>query len=435
MHVLLVSTFFPFPQNCGKARVLGGLCSFLTRHPRVSRVSYFHIARAPAPETGPLADDYHFAPGPGIGEVCRNLARPLRGGRSPALQEALTFSRAARRRLWALIREQRPDVVLVDTIRAAQYLLGPDRPPARYLLYLDDLFSLRYARMLEQLERAPDSVGDALGNFVSFVPAGLRPLAARGPGLKVLLQYERRAVLRCENEAVRRFARSFLISPEEVRVLRRRTGVPSVFPLKLLTEDGGDGRLCDGRSRDFIFLGDLQLPHNRIAVELLLREAAPLLERELPGHRVVIVGKSAPPALAAACARTRNCVLAGFVPDLRDLLRHARGLIAPLVFGSGVKIKCLEALRLGVPIVASRFGVEGLGLRPESEYLHADDVPSLVRQMRRLADDAEHARLVAAGYTWFAANYAPDVVWREYEQLLLEESETPAGRPTAGVAA
>lgn len=417
MHVLLVSTFFPLPQNCGKARVLGGLCAFLARHPRVTRVSYFHIARSGAAEAGNLAADYRHASSPRFGEVCRNLLGTLLSGRRPALQEALTFSRASQRQLWSYIREERPDVVMADTIRTAQYLEHADRPPARYLLYLDDLFSLRYERILEAMARFPDGAGDPLGNFVSFVPARLRAVATRRGSLRMLLNYERGAVHRREIEVVRRFERSFLISPEEVRILRERTGADSVYALKLLTEESvGPGR-CDGRAPYFVFLGDLKLAHNRTAVETLIREGADRLANELPGHRVLIVGKSAPPELAAACARTTNFELTGFVPDLRSLLLHARGLLAPLLFGSGVKIKCLEALRLGVPVVASRFGVEGLGLRPEIEYLHADDVPAVVRQMRRLTDDAEHARLVAAGHAWFAGNYSPGVVWREYEQM------------------
>ncbi len=430
MHVLLVSTAFPFPANCGKARVLAGLCSFLDRHPRVSRVSYFHIARRPAADPGPLRERYLHAGGPGVGEVCRNLAGTLLAGRRPALQEALTFSRRTRRRLWTFIREERPDVVIVDTIRAAQYLERPDRPPARYLLYLDDLLSLRYERTLETLATSPDGVGNVLGNFMSFVPTTLRPFAARRGSLRLLLDHERRAVRRREQEVVRRFERTFLISPEEVEHLRGRCGARTIHSLKLLTENDAESALCDGRSPYFVFLGDLKLPHNRVAIEKLVRQGAGALERFLPNHRVIIAGRSAPAELVAACARTRNFELAGYVPDLRSLLLHARGLLAPLLFGSGVKIKCLEALRLGVPIIASRIGVEGLDLRPGLDYLHAADVPAVVRQMQRLTDDAEHARLVAAGHAWFATNYAPEVVWREYEHLLLaEETPRPAPRP------
>jgi hypothetical protein len=385
----------------------------------VQRLTYFHLARAPAPEGARLGADYRRVPGPGIAEVCRNLAATLLAGRRPALQEALTFSRGTRRRLWSWIRVERPDVVVADTTRTAQYFVGPGRPPARYLVYLDDLLSRRYERMLELLADPAQSMGNVLGNFSSFVPGRLRPLAERPASVRLLLEHERRAMQRREIEITRHFERCFLINPDEVGILRARCGTPTVHPLKLLTEDEATGRQCDGRAPYFVFLGDLKLPHNCLAIEQLVREGAGALARFLPGYRIVIAGRSAPPSLVAACARVPNIELAGFVPDLNALLLHARGLLAPLAFGSGIKIKCLEALRLGVPIIASTIGVEGLGLRPEVEYLPAGDVPAVVRQMRRLTDDAEHARLVAAGRAWFAANYAPAVVRREYEELLL----------------
>lgn len=423
MHVLIVSTFFPFPQNCGKARVLGGLCAFLAQHPRVSRLSYFHIARKPAEDKGPLAPGYRHEPGPAFSEVCRNLAGKLATGRLPALQEAFTFSRGTRRRLWSFIEAEQPDVIVADTIRAAQYLQDPGRPSGRYLLYLDDLFSLRYERILELMDTIPENGGNALGNFVSFVPRSLQPLATHRLSLRMLLSYERRAVARRENEVVRHFARSFLINPDEVELLRQRSGSDDVFPLKMLTEPASIRPSCDGASRDFVFLGDLQLPHNRVAIENLMRDGAAEMARELPGYRVVIVGKGAPRELVEACQRTPNFTVAGFVPDLHALLRHARGLLAPLIFGSGVKIKCLEALRMGVPLVASRIGVEGLSVRSDIEYLHAEDAAGFIRQMKRLTDDAEHARIGAAGHAWFVGNYAPDLVWREYEQLLLNHDD------------
>lgn len=423
MHVLLVSTFFPYPQNCGKARVLGGFCAFLRQHPRVRELTYFQIAREPAADRDAIGAAYHHAPGPGWFDVVRNLGRALRQRRWPALQEVLTYSRTAHRQLHEFIRTRQPDLVIVDTIRAAQYLETEDRPAARYFIYLDDLFSVRYERMLHLQRRMPGAAIDALGNFASFVPRLLRPLAAQPVFARALLRYERRAVQRREDEVVHRFERSFLINPDEAKLLRARTGVDSIHALKLLTEAPAQSAWCDGSGRYFVFLGDLRLAHNHHAILHLVREGGRLLAERLPGYRVVIVGKAPPPELVEACRSTPGFELAGFVPDLAALLRHSRGLLAPLLFGSGVKIKCIEALRWGVPIVATDYGVEGLGLRAGLDYLAAEDTDGVVRQMERLCDNREHARLVRAGRRWFESNYAPAVVWSEYERLLLDAQE------------
>jgi len=150
-----------------------------------------------------------------------------------------------------------------------------------------------------------------------------------------------------------------------------------------------------------------------------VRDGAELLSRALPGYKVLIVGKSARPELVEACSRYPMFEVRGYVPDLHSVMNGARGMLAPLLFGSGVKIKTLDALRLGVPLVASSFGVEGLDLQPDDHYLHAETVESVIQQMARLIDPHEHARLSSNGRTWFDSNYSSSLVRGEYEQALL----------------
>jgi len=419
MHVLIVSTVFPYPQDCGKARVLGGLCRFLLQAPQVDRVSYFQVSRKPSDQQEKLPVRYFHASSPKMAEVGLNLTRALFRGRLPTLQEAMTYASDARAELFRVIEREKPDLVIADTIRAGQYLTGTDRPPGRYFLYLDDLFSLRYERILKVLRKFPGRAVDPLGNFAAFIPPALRFLTESKVSLRALLRYERRAVFAREMEIVRHFERCFLINPTEVALLRERAGADNVFQLKLLTDPVENTPSYVGASPYFLFLGDLQLPHNHLSILNFVRDGGELLSRALPGYKVLIVGKSARPELVEACARNPMFEVRGFVPDLRPVMNGARGMLAPLLFGSGVKIKTLDALRLGVPLVASSFGVEGLDLQPDDHYLHADTVESAIQQMARLIDPQEHSRLSSNARAWFDTNYSASMVSREYERVLL----------------
>ena len=419
MRVLIVSTIFPFPQDCGKARVLGGLCRFLLQAPQVESLSYFQISRRPSDHQDKLPVRYFHAASPRMMEVALNLTRGLLRGQLPTLQEAMTYAAEARAALFRVIEQEKPDLVIADTIRAGQYLTGSDRPPGRYFLYLDDLFSLRYERILKVLEKFPGRAVDPLGNFAAFIPAALRPLTENRVSLRALLQYERRAVFAREIAMVRHFERCFLINPAEVSLLRDRSGADNVFQLKLLTDAAENQAAYVGSSPYFVFLGDLQLPHNHLSILNFVRDGAELLSRALPGYKVLIVGKSARPELVEACSRYPMFEVRGYVPDLHSVMNGARGMLAPLLFGSGVKIKTLDALRLGVPLVASSFGVEGLDLQPDDHYLHAETVESVIQQMARLIDPHEHSRLSSNGRTWFDSNYSSSLVRDEYEQALL----------------
>lgn len=98
----------------------------------------------------------------------------------------------------------------------------------------------------------------------------------------------------------------------------------------------------------------------------------------------------------------------GHVASVVPLLRSARVCIVPLRAGGGTRLKVLESMAIGTPVVSTSKGVEGLDLTPEHDVLIGNDPDSFARQVVRLLDDDTlRARLVANGrqtitsrYTW-----------------------------------
>ena len=77
------------------------------------------------------------------------------------------------------------------------------------------------------------------------------------------------------------------------------------------------------------------------------------------------------PALRRRTPGAIGCSPLGWVDDLDDVLLAGRGLISPLRIGSGIKIKVLEALARGLPVVATPHGVLGLDVGPDDGCLVA----------------------------------------------------------------
>jgi glycosyltransferase involved in cell wall biosynthesis len=419
MRALLISTHYPWPSHCGKTQVLAGLCRFLSQHEAVSRFVFFHIGDRRSDHERSGLTEYRHGERPRFKEVLTNLATAVLRRRWPTFQEAMTYSASAQASLQECIDQEKPDLIIADTIRAAQYIDKLNCFKGKVYIYLDDLFSVRYARLLEILDDFPDESLNPLGNFVEFVPRPLRRLAFNRLILRGLLHWERAAVRYREDEAANIFKRVFLISAKEVEVLRHRSRKDTVFQLKLLTEEKITPKYDAKKRNYFVFLGDLGLPQNHLAILKFVEEGAELLQADLPDYRVKIVGKDPPRELVEACARTRNFEICGFVPNLDEVLSGARGMLAPLLYGGGVKIKCIEALRAGLPLIASQVAVEGLGLKPYVEFLPAESAQEMVALMRRLTDDVEQEQLAKRGREWFEANYSPQLVWTEYEELLL----------------
>ena len=112
---------------------------------------------------------------------------------------------------------------------------------------------------------------------------------------------------------------------------------------------------------EFVFLGSLNLAHNTISLETFLQQNIETLLQQIPNIRIAILGKGAGPNLRSLAALyPRHIILHGFVQDIDEILLRACAMISPLTFGSGIKLKAIDSLRCGIPLVTTSHGVEGI---------------------------------------------------------------------------
>jgi glycosyltransferase involved in cell wall biosynthesis len=136
-----------------------------------------------------------------------------------------------------------------------------------------------------------------------------------------------------------------------------------------------------------LFVGAMHYPPNASAVRWLVQELLP----ELPGAQLLVVGEGVVPDHPRVRAT-------GYVESLDEVWRGASALVVPLRAGGGTRLKVLEAMAHGVPVLSTALGVEGLGAVPGEHYLEAETVEDFAEAARRLATDvALRARLCAAG--------------------------------------
>jgi len=156
------------------------------------------------------------------------------------------------------------------------------------------------------------------------------------------------------------------------------------------------------------FTGTLSYPPNADAVLYLCREIFPRVRRRHPDLRLQIIGGGASPALASACGAIDGVDLLGFVPDVFDALRHATIFVCPMRQGTGIKVKLLEAMACGLPIVASPLALEGIPEAEDGRHLRvAASADAFVSGLLELLGDArlrgqlgERARGLMTRYAW-----------------------------------
>jgi len=153
-----------------------------------------------------------------------------------------------------------------------------------------------------------------------------------------------------------------------------------------------------------IFTGAFSYAVNYEAMSWFVRDIYPLIQANVPEVSLTITGDPAGRALPA----TRNLRLAGHVADIRPLVAASEVSLAPLRTGAGSRVKILEAMALGTPVVSTSKGAEGLDVRPGEHLLIADEPRMYAEEVVRLLGDrvlrdrlARNARrLVEERYDW-----------------------------------
>jgi polysaccharide biosynthesis protein PslH len=154
-----------------------------------------------------------------------------------------------------------------------------------------------------------------------------------------------------------------------------------------------------------LFTGTLDYQPNAEAVVWFATEVLPHLRVRRPSVRVTIVGRN-PPRQVQQLAADLGLELTGWVADLVPYQRAAAVAIAPLRSGGGTKLKVLEALAAGRPLVATSVAAEGIDVEDGVHLLVRDEPGAFADAVAGLLVDSERARaLAAAGRERVAARY------------------------------
>jgi glycosyltransferase involved in cell wall biosynthesis len=256
-----------------------------------------------------------------------------------------------------------------------------------------------------------------------------RTMAVVRPGARKLYDYLNYRKLRAEEERSWRDADACAVtSPRDEAAIRSALpGVlTAVVPNAVDTAFFSRGSMRRERGT-ILFYGTLSYYPNLDGLLFFLREVMPIVRRSHPAARLKVVGADPPEAIRRYAAG--DVTFTGFVADLRPHVESASVVIAPLRIGGGTRLKVLEAMAMGAPVVSTSLGAEGISVTSGREVLLADTAETFAAEVVRvLRDDLLASELSAAGrdlietsYDWRASARALDVL---YQRALLRRTRT-----------
>jgi glycosyltransferase involved in cell wall biosynthesis len=145
---------------------------------------------------------------------------------------------------------------------------------------------------------------------------------------------------------------------------------------------------------------------NLDAIRYFARDIFPLIRQARPAT-FVITGSTGDIDVSELVA-DGTITFTGRVPDAAHLVAHSSVAVVPLRIGGGTRLKILEAMAVGTPVVATSKGAEGLDVEPGKNILIADSPEAFSKAVLRVLDDfvlraalaANGRRLVERLYTW-----------------------------------
>ena len=164
-----------------------------------------------------------------------------------------------------------------------------------------------------------------------------------------------------------------------------------------------------------LFVGNFEYPPNQEAARLLLDTILPRVVRAMPGARLQLVGHN-PPGWLRARANER-VVITGSVDDVAPYLARAGVFVCPLRTGAGLKNKMLEALAMGIPVVATPLSYDGIDISDGESAIVAelDEMPGQIVAL--LKDQDLRQRLSQAGRELIETRYSWAQAADSYERL------------------
>lgn len=404
--IVFLTARLPYPPSSGRKAVMYNYCRILKElyGLEVIVVSFF--------ESGDNANDKpHF-----IDKVYELLSvrskkkfeniifKTFLQGAYP-LQVSLFWDENIKKKIDEIIAKEQPDILMADMIRTTEYLKD-------YSIFkvanLDDMLSIRYNRQLQLDEKYLNPYGAYLYTLSKSLQKILQVSFLK----RLVIKYETKLLQKYELDITKKFDKTVFVAEGEAQKLNSMNKFDKALSIPLGVDVDYFSeyyRKIEVEEHSIAFLGALSVAHNEAAIIHFVEDILPLIVNKISNAKFYIIGGGANERLKSLASE--NVIFTGKVDDVRRYVAKCQVFVCPLIFGSGIKTKNLEAMAMGVPIVTTSVGAENIDAPNGSVWFITDNNQDFAKKVVKIMREPEvysefqnnAYNFVVNNFTWKAA--------------------------------
>ena len=180
-----------------------------------------------------------------------------------------------------------------------------------------------------------------------------------------------------EKQVVKKVKNILAISPVDRQILINRGAYPSETKVLPTPFESKQLFKYSSSSPTILIIGLMSWAPNKIGTIWFCEKVFPLIQKKIPDCRLIIVGPNPCKKILGQEQNNRSITVTGRVDSLDPYYKLASLLVAPIPFGSGIRIKILHALAAGLPVVSTPIGAEGIKPKKKKGILISPYKPQL----------------------------------------------------------
>ena len=309
-------------------------------------------------------------------EIVKNIGRTFFNGKP--FQVGYFYKKSIEEKIKQIAEIQKPDLVYCQLIRMAEY-----------------------ARALESDIKILD--------YMDVFSKGMERMVQRTPHpMKRIIRSEHQRLLQYEKDIFEDFDEKIIISAQDrdhiphddndhIHIVPNGVDFDYYYPLE------------SKKKYDLIFMGNMAYPPNVESAIFIGRKIMPLLQRTLPGTKLVIAGAKPTPSVLAL--QNKNITVTGWVDDMREIMASSKIHIAPMLISIGLQNKILQAMAMKIPCIVSQLAnnavqapkacISTATSKEPSPEEYVEKIVYLLRNERRANELAENAfNFVRKSFCW-----------------------------------